>query len=76
MQITTTQRYLHLSTDDLSASHQKLSILNRLGDAAESKVSSALRRMSEWRKSSSAPSHLLNNPQETGAGGLVLKLTD
>ena len=30
-QITTTQRYLHLLTDDLSASHQKVSILNRLG---------------------------------------------
>ena len=30
-QITTTQRYLHLLTADLSASHQKLSILNRLG---------------------------------------------
>ncbi|HJZ76921.1 MAG TPA: hypothetical protein VKE51_34560 [Vicinamibacterales bacterium] len=27
---TTTQRYLHLLTDDLSASHQKVSILNRL----------------------------------------------
>ena len=30
-QITTTQRYLHLLTEDLSASHQKVSILNRLG---------------------------------------------
>jgi integrase/recombinase XerD len=30
-QITTTQRYLHLLTDDLSASHQRVSILNRLG---------------------------------------------
>jgi integrase/recombinase XerD len=30
-QITTTQRYLHLLTEDLSASHQKISILNRLG---------------------------------------------
>jgi integrase/recombinase XerD len=29
-QITTTQRYLHLLTEDLSASHQKVSILNRL----------------------------------------------
>jgi integrase/recombinase XerD len=29
--ITTTQRYLHLLTEDLSASHQKVSILNRLG---------------------------------------------
>jgi len=28
--ITTTQRYLHLLTEDLSASHQKVSILNRL----------------------------------------------
>jgi len=28
---TTTQRYLHLLTEDLSASHQKVSILNRLG---------------------------------------------
>jgi integrase/recombinase XerD len=32
-QMTTTQRYLHLLTDDLSASHQKVSILNRLGCA-------------------------------------------
>src|SRR5262245_33094207 len=30
-QITTTQRYPHLLTEDLSASHQKVSILNRLG---------------------------------------------
>jgi site-specific recombinase XerD len=30
-QITTTQHYLHLLTGDLSASHQRLSILNRLG---------------------------------------------
>ena len=30
-QVTTTQRYLHLLTEDLSASHQKVSILNRLG---------------------------------------------
>jgi integrase/recombinase XerD len=30
-QITTTQRYLHLLTEDLSASHQKVPILNRLG---------------------------------------------
>jgi len=30
-QITTTQRYLHLLTEDLSASHRKVSILNRLG---------------------------------------------
>jgi site-specific recombinase XerD len=30
-QITTTQRCLHLVTEDLSASHQKVSILNRLG---------------------------------------------
>jgi integrase/recombinase XerD len=30
-QITTTQRYLHLLTEDLSASHQRVSILNRLG---------------------------------------------
>ena len=30
-QITTTQRYLHLLTEDLSASHQKVSIMNRLG---------------------------------------------
>jgi site-specific recombinase XerD len=30
-QITTTQRYLHLFTEDFSASHQKMSILNRLG---------------------------------------------
>ena len=30
-QITTTERYLHLLTEDLSASHQKVSILNRLG---------------------------------------------
>jgi hypothetical protein len=30
-QITTTRRYLHLLTEDLSASHQKVSILNRLG---------------------------------------------
>lgn len=30
-QITTTQRYLHLLTEDLSESHQKVSILNRLG---------------------------------------------
>lgn len=30
-QITTTQHYLHLLTEDLSASHQKVSILNRLG---------------------------------------------
>jgi integrase/recombinase XerD len=30
-QITTTQRYLHLVTDDLLASHRRLSILNRLG---------------------------------------------
>jgi integrase/recombinase XerD len=30
-QITTTQRYLHLLTEDLSASHQKVSILSRLG---------------------------------------------
>src|SRR5262249_47373367 len=30
-QITTTQRYLHLLTEDFSASHQTLSILNRLG---------------------------------------------
>jgi integrase/recombinase XerD len=29
-QITTTQRYLHLLTADLSASHQKVSILSRL----------------------------------------------
>jgi len=29
-QITTTQRYLHLLTEDLSASHQRVSILNRL----------------------------------------------
>jgi integrase/recombinase XerD len=29
-QITTTQRYLHLLTEDLSASHQKVSILSRL----------------------------------------------
>jgi integrase/recombinase XerD len=29
--IATTQRYLHLLTEDLSASHQKVSILNRLG---------------------------------------------
>jgi integrase/recombinase XerD len=29
-QITTTQRYLHLLMEDLSASHQKVSILNRL----------------------------------------------
>jgi integrase/recombinase XerD len=29
-QITTTQRYLHLLTDDLSASHHRVSILNRL----------------------------------------------
>jgi site-specific recombinase XerD len=28
-QITTTQRYLHLRTEDLSASHQKVSIVNR-----------------------------------------------
>jgi len=30
-QITTTQRSLHLLTEDLSASHQRVSILNRLG---------------------------------------------
>jgi integrase/recombinase XerD len=30
-QVTTTQRYLHLLTEDLSASHQRVSILNRLG---------------------------------------------
>lgn len=30
-QITTTQRYLHLLTEDLTASHQRVSILNRLG---------------------------------------------
>jgi integrase/recombinase XerD len=30
-QITTTQRYLHLLTEDLSASHQRVSILGRLG---------------------------------------------
>jgi len=30
-QITTRQRYLHLLTEDLSASHQRVSILNRLG---------------------------------------------
>jgi integrase/recombinase XerD len=30
-QITTTQHYLHLLTADLSASHQRVSILNRLG---------------------------------------------
>jgi integrase/recombinase XerD len=30
-QITTTQRYLHLLTEDLSASHQRVSILNQLG---------------------------------------------
>jgi integrase/recombinase XerD len=30
-QITTTQRYLHLLTEDLTANHQKVSILNRLG---------------------------------------------
>jgi site-specific recombinase XerD len=30
-QITTTQRYLHLLTEDLSASHERVSILNRLG---------------------------------------------
>jgi integrase/recombinase XerD len=30
-QITTTQGYLHLLTEDLSASHQRVSILNRLG---------------------------------------------
>jgi integrase/recombinase XerD len=29
-QITTTQRYLHLLTDDLTANHQRVSILNRL----------------------------------------------
>jgi integrase/recombinase XerD len=29
--ITTTQGYLHLLTEDLSASHQRVSILNRLG---------------------------------------------
>jgi hypothetical protein len=29
-QITTTQRYLHLLPEDLSASHQKVSSLNRL----------------------------------------------
>jgi site-specific recombinase XerD len=29
-QISTTQRYLHLLTEDLSASHQRVSILNRL----------------------------------------------
>ena len=29
-QITTTQRYLHLLTEDLSASHQRVSILSRL----------------------------------------------
>jgi integrase/recombinase XerD len=30
-QITTTQRYFHLLTEDLSASHQCVSILNQLG---------------------------------------------
>jgi integrase/recombinase XerD len=30
-QVTTTQRYLHLLTEDLTASHQRVSILNRLG---------------------------------------------
>jgi integrase/recombinase XerD len=30
-QITTTQRYLHLVTGDLSVGHQRVSILNRLG---------------------------------------------
>lgn len=30
-QISTTQHYLHLLTEDLSASHQRVSILNRLG---------------------------------------------
>ena len=33
-QITTTKRYLHLLTEDLSASHQKVSILKRLGSGA------------------------------------------
>ena len=31
-QITTTQRYLHLLTEDLSASHQRVSILNASGE--------------------------------------------